>query len=471
MKTGKCRYGDKCKYSHDSPNAAPATPKKNKSNGVCIFFLKGACKKGKECNYQHPSDVVTPAAAKQSGGRSSKSKRQSSSSSRSSSSSKSSSSGKKKRHSKEKEKDKGKKKKGKDAHAAVAMLLRDMESEHAAVAMIPSDTELSSDEPRAPQTGRRATRRMSTRQRNLKRSHSNDALLSDSEDMPLVVIAQDNDDFELYAQAASISTTSESHTGNIRWGKTDVIKINIDVPSGKFWRKVVRRIRTPGYRHSRTRNTSLCRSSRSAVEEARRLSIEVGTYHSDDSDHSVPGLTDTDSDNSEFCASSKRQDDNSSYPELLLADTGAAQHLVSRRKLSKRILRKKKPLPQAMRLTTANGTVEITDSVPIPIRPFGESIDAAVLPDTPAVISVGERCENGYGFYWPAGQTPFFLLPGEDSKGGRKIIPLAVHRRVPMIDSRSVARKVTKGYLRRRLNLAIDGDSSSSSQSEYCSSN
>ncbi len=47
-------------------------------------------------------------------------------------------------------------------------------------------------------------------------------------------------------------------------------------------------------------------------------------------------------------------------------------------------------MPIVVRHTTANGAVEITDYVPIRINAFGEEIDAAVLPDTLAVISVGE---------------------------------------------------------------------------------
>eukprot|EP00959_Pyramimonas_sp_CCMP1952_P009879 205653-Pyramimonas_sp.AAC.1 len=34
------------------------------------------------------------------------------------------------------------------------------------------------------------------------------------------------------------------------------------------------------------------------------------------------------------------------------------------------------------------------------------------MPDTPAVILVGERCmDHGFSFVWPAGQRPYLLLP------------------------------------------------------------
>eukprot|EP00959_Pyramimonas_sp_CCMP1952_P348939 7311067-Pyramimonas_sp.AAC.1 len=34
------------------------------------------------------------------------------------------------------------------------------------------------------------------------------------------------------------------------------------------------------------------------------------------------------------------------------------------------------------------------------------------MPETPCVISVGERCmDRGFSFFWPAGRMPYLLLP------------------------------------------------------------
>ncbi len=104
--------------------------------------------------------------------------------------------------------------------------------------------------------------------------------------------------------------------------------------------------------------------------------------------------------------------------------------------------------------------------MPKRIRPFGEEIGAVVLPATPAVISVGARSNRVYGFFRPPGHEPFFLLPGEDGKGKRKSVPFHVRHRVPIVKAGGVARKVSKTswYLRRRLYLAVDSDSSQSPQ-------
>ena len=43
---GKCKYGDKCKYSHDAPMT------NHKSNNTCTFFLSNKCNKP-NCNFFH----------------------------------------------------------------------------------------------------------------------------------------------------------------------------------------------------------------------------------------------------------------------------------------------------------------------------------------------------------------------------------------------------------------------------------
>eukprot|EP00959_Pyramimonas_sp_CCMP1952_P114229 2388342-Pyramimonas_sp.AAC.1 len=50
------------------------------------------------------------------------------------------------------------------------------------------------------------------------------------------------------------------------------------------------------------------------------------------------------------------------------------------------------------------------------------------MPDTPAVISVGERCmDHGFSFVWPAGQRPYLLLPN----GHR--VDLVVEGKIPYL--------------------------------------
>ena len=61
---------------------------------------------------------------------------------------------------------------------------------------------------------------------------------------------------------------------------------------------------------------------------------------------------------------------------------------------------------------TANGPTETTEVAEIYIEELGSEILPYVLKTTPAVISVGQRCEDfGYSFIWISGQTPFFITP------------------------------------------------------------
>eukprot|EP00959_Pyramimonas_sp_CCMP1952_P023089 485603-Pyramimonas_sp.AAC.1 len=50
------------------------------------------------------------------------------------------------------------------------------------------------------------------------------------------------------------------------------------------------------------------------------------------------------------------------------------------------------------------------------------------MPETPCVISVGERCmDHGFSFFWPAGQRPCLLMPN-----GQRV-DLAVEGKIPYL--------------------------------------
>ena len=83
-----------------------------------------------------------------------------------------------------------------------------------------------------------------------------------------------------------------------------------------------------------------------------------------------------------------------------------------------------------LHLNTANGQVSTDDIINVACSPFEEGgFVASVLPSTPSVISVGERCMSyGYGFHWPAWSSRPYL----ESPGGR-IIWLAVENKLPYL--------------------------------------
>ena len=86
-------------------------------------------------------------------------------------------------------------------------------------------------------------------------------------------------------------------------------------------------------------------------------------------------------------------------------------------------------LPQSITLNTAGGASKALGSVRIACPKFkGGSLEALVMPDTPAVISVGERCmDRGFSFFWPAGRRPYLLLPN----GHR--VDLTVEGKIPYL--------------------------------------
>jgi hypothetical protein len=55
--SGKCRRGDKCRYSHSSGEGGTSTT----SLQPCSYFLKGKCRRGSKCMFSHTLPVAAPA--------------------------------------------------------------------------------------------------------------------------------------------------------------------------------------------------------------------------------------------------------------------------------------------------------------------------------------------------------------------------------------------------------------------------
>eukprot|EP00959_Pyramimonas_sp_CCMP1952_P350595 7345515-Pyramimonas_sp.AAC.1 len=77
-------------------------------------------------------------------------------------------------------------------------------------------------------------------------------------------------------------------------------------------------------------------------------------------------------------------------------------------------------LPQSIALNTAGGESKALGSVRIACPKFeGGSFNALVMPETPRVVSVGERCmDHGFSFLWPAGRRPSLPIVAQRSKSG-----------------------------------------------------
>ena len=61
---------------------------------------------------------------------------------------------------------------------------------------------------------------------------------------------------------------------------------------------------------------------------------------------------------------------------------------------------------------TANGPIDAGPMLPGILGPFDEAVAPFILPDTPALLTVGKRCFcKGYGFYWFPYKKPFMISP------------------------------------------------------------
>jgi hypothetical protein len=112
-----------------------------------------------------------------------------------------------------------------------------------------------------------------------------------------------------------------------------------------------------------------------------------------------------------------------------IADTGASYD-VAREGLAEFYVWKKVPLPEPIRISTANGPVETQGAVLTRILGMSEDVHALEFGDTPSLLSVGRRCLNeGYSFVWIAGRNPYFV-----TKEGM-ILPCKTSCDVPYIET------------------------------------
>jgi len=119
--------------------------------------------------------------------------------------------------------------------------------------------------------------------------------------------------------------------------------------------------------------------------------------------------------------------------ERWLFDSGSGHDLISVGDLSDQQLREVVPSAEMLQLQTANGDVSVDRCVDINI-PSMPGVTALVLPQTPAVLSMGRKClHEGYSFRWDAGQLRVLAAPDGTN------VPLCVEGDVPYIDTAFLA--------------------------------
>ena len=122
------------------------------------------------------------------------------------------------------------------------------------------------------------------------------------------------------------------------------------------------------------------------------------------------------------------QQRNASAEIAWIADTGSAQDLVCSKMIPDDVVYHS---PEPLELITANGSQSADQQASVHIDCIDKEVHPYVLPDTPAVISVGMRCiQDGWDFVWKSFSRPYFK-----KKDGTKI-KLEVKDFVPYLPSR-----------------------------------
>ena len=122
------------------------------------------------------------------------------------------------------------------------------------------------------------------------------------------------------------------------------------------------------------------------------------------------------------------QQRNASAEIAWIADTGSAQDLVCSRMIPHDIMYHSS---QPLELITANGSQSADQQASIHIDCIDKEVHPYVLPDSPAVISVGMRCiQDGWDFVWKSFSRPYFK-----KQDGTKI-KLEVKDYVPYLPSK-----------------------------------
>lgn len=123
-----------------------------------------------------------------------------------------------------------------------------------------------------------------------------------------------------------------------------------------------------------------------------------------------------------------------------IVDTGSSVDAIDKASLSKQG-RKSVTFLDETTFQTAAGPALCNSSITLYSRKLGGDINAVVLDDTPPLFSMGRRCmEEGYGFYWPPGLTPFILKPN-----GQRIDCEVVGNVPYLIEENGVSCPLSKG--------------------------
>ena len=102
-----------------------------------------------------------------------------------------------------------------------------------------------------------------------------------------------------------------------------------------------------------------------------------------------------------------------SFIRSWILDSGASDDVAPRELCPEGVLKNARALDNELLLTTAGGLITVTHSVHCKISSTGESIDALLLDESPALLSMGLRClRDGWTLLWLGfSDTPILVSP------------------------------------------------------------
>ena len=93
-----------------------------------------------------------------------------------------------------------------------------------------------------------------------------------------------------------------------------------------------------------------------------------------------------------------------------VADSGASMHMVSKKDFNKAELETVRIPKNSIMVVTANGEVPAKEEAMVYVRELDLFVTLMHLENTPAVLSLGQLCEDfGYSFHWTNGQKPHLI--------------------------------------------------------------
>ncbi len=148
---------------------------------------------------------------------------------------------------------------------------------------------------------------------------------------------------------------------------------------------------------------------------------------------------------------------------ICVADTGSAHHIRGQKDIPPEQAQCIEEAEIPLTLTTANGTIPVTQKIATKIARLGCTKDMYVLEDSPSVVSIGRLAlDDGYDFYWLTKDRVAILVRPD----GNKII-LDIHNCTPvLIIQESIINRINEFEVEERvIELSSDDEDCSAQDS------